>query len=226
MPYTSTYEDLVTIKLTERFHDLKKSLEVLDEFPEGNPWKISDELPNDNFDRFLKKVDILLSLQLFFSLNVIQKEKQVHFQGFTKMYFKTQQEMISLAYDMFYRLNRNGQNLVLDYLDIDRLGEEIDNTMQVVYEKWNVNEQHNVEEQELSDKELLGIVEQVGDSVKEPMKKVFGGIGNKLNRYVLRRKGEDEKEPWSIRNQSRIGSAIKYFDEFANIGMRMARGGL
>ena len=226
MYHTSTYEDLITIKLTEKFLDLKRSLELLDEFPDGEPWKISDYLPNDDFNKFLEKLNILLSLQLFFSLNVIQKEKQIHFQGFTKMYLKTQQEMISLTHDMYHRLNKDGQKIVLDYLDIDRLGEEIDNTMKVVYEQWNENEQYNVEEQGLSDKELLGIIEQVGDSVKEPMKKVFGGIGNKLNKYVLRRKDMDEKEPWSIRNQTRVGSAIKYFDEFANIGMRMARGGL
>ncbi|HJW20201.1 MAG TPA: hypothetical protein VJ571_06565 [Candidatus Nitrosotalea sp.] len=207
---------LIEMMLHEKIKAVTVSLEISYNFP-GEP-KTPKFYEDDKFGIFLRKLDILLSLQLFFSLIVLELDKQISLKEFSVMYMKTQKEIVSLLYEMYYAQDERGREIILDYTDIPRLEEEIDTTSNLAYDKWTGKSS-------LSDKEMLGIVEQVGDSVKDPVKKVFGGAMDVFARHILRRKIRNN-EKLSVKHQGRINSGFKYLDEFANIAMRLARGGI
>ena len=181
--------------------------------------KKSSGKSDKDFNQFLKKLNWLLNVQFYYSIKVIKLKKRQRLSYFLEMYLMTQKEIIRLLDQMYNTLEIREQNYVYDYLDVPRLEKEIDGISTVMTKQWNDKKEI------LSDKEMLGLVEEVGDSVKEPIKKVFGSAGNWFHENILRRHSEKNEVPWSVRNQGRINSGIKYMDEFANIGMRMAKGG-
>jgi len=188
------------------------------QFPNEKELRINE----DDFIQFLKKLHWLWNLQFYYSIKVIKLQKRARLVYFLRMYVTTQNEVTRLLYDMYYDLNPKEQQLVYDYIDVPRLEKEIDGISTVLTKQWN--EPKEV----LTDKEMLGLVEEVGDSVKDPVKKVFGKVGNwitdKFSRYDL--ETSEERKSRHVKEQGKINSGIKYMDEFANIGMRMARGGL
>lgn len=208
---------LIETTLKEKILLITRRLEIPDSFPGNESTDGSKFYENDGFSIFLRKLNILLSLQLFFSLIVIEPGKQIPLKNFVMMYMKTQNEMISLLAEMYYELDEQARKIVSGSLYIPRLEEEITHTVKIIDDRWT-------SQSSLSDKEMLGIVEQVGDSIKDPIKKVFGGVGDwVVQHFMLRTQGT---EKWSAQNQGKINSGFKYLDEFANIAIRIAKGGL
>lgn len=208
--------------------DLKELLVYNIEFPEDKyPSERKSYEGNGNFNEFLKKINWLLNLQFYYSIKVIKQKKRQSLVYFLRMYLTTQKETIQNLHDMYYELTNSEQKLVYDYIDIPRLEEEIQGVNELLSNQWNrgVESLSDKETESFSDKEMLGIVEEVSDSVKEPMKRVFGGAGNWVNENILRRHPDHNEKKWSAKHQGKINSGFKYLDEFGNIGIRMARGG-
>ena len=187
------------------------------EFPYGDDYS-SVEM---KFIQFLKKLHFLWNVQFYYSIKVIKLKKRERLVYFLRMYVTTQNEITQSLHDVYMKLDLENQKLVYDYMDVPRLEKEIDGLSTVLTGQWNESKEV------LTDKEMLGLVEEVGDSVKDPVKKVFGRIGNYITDRFSRNRPESEKEIMKrhVKTQANIDSGLKYLDEFANIAMRIGKVG-